>query len=271
MKKDEMNNGEIVEKLATLGLTLYEAKAYVSLLCIGPSSGYAVAKHAGIPTAKIYETLASLAAKGFASGNGMRKATYQAGKPKEILSTMKEDVNRRIDTLEDGLGKISSSELSITASLVTGAEKIDRHVREILAAAKKKLLMTAWPQELERFYAELEKCAKRCEVMILTYGEFELPGAEIIVHRRVDLVKREVPGRMLLMAADGEQGAIASYCHDAQGSQGIFVSDEAFTNILADHFIHDASLNQLMKMLPPQYVADAEKWLTKFRNRAYFK
>lgn len=50
-----------------LGLTDYEARAYLGLLREGPLTGYAVAKASGIPSSKSYEAVDGLARKGGAT------------------------------------------------------------------------------------------------------------------------------------------------------------------------------------------------------------
>ena len=53
----------IPERLAHIGFSKYEAKAYVSLLSKNPVSAYELAKASGIPTSKIYEVLSRLSEK----------------------------------------------------------------------------------------------------------------------------------------------------------------------------------------------------------------
>jgi sugar-specific transcriptional regulator TrmB len=55
---------ELVQRLQALGFSQYEARAYCALLQESPANGHEVAKTAGIPTSKIYETLERLHQKG---------------------------------------------------------------------------------------------------------------------------------------------------------------------------------------------------------------
>jgi len=49
-----------VRKLTQLGLSEYEAKAYMALLRENPLTAYEIAKNSGIPTSKIYEVIRKL-------------------------------------------------------------------------------------------------------------------------------------------------------------------------------------------------------------------
>ena len=55
---------ELVQRLQALGFSQYEARAYCALLQKSPANGHEVAKLAGIPTSKVYETLERLKQKG---------------------------------------------------------------------------------------------------------------------------------------------------------------------------------------------------------------
>lgn len=65
-----------IEQLAALGLTRYEAATYVALLERRGHSAAQVAAHAGVPRQRIYDVLASLAARGLCverHGSGQRQ------------------------------------------------------------------------------------------------------------------------------------------------------------------------------------------------------
>ena len=55
----------IVEQLRRIGLTEYEAKAYVALLTVHLSTALTVSKKAGVPRTRIYAVLESLQTKGW--------------------------------------------------------------------------------------------------------------------------------------------------------------------------------------------------------------
>src|SRR5665647_693368 len=57
----------VVERLQQLGMSGYEAKAYVALISADrPVNGYEVAKRSGVPRSTVYETLSKLVARGAA-------------------------------------------------------------------------------------------------------------------------------------------------------------------------------------------------------------
>src|SRR4051812_33168381 len=73
--------------LAELGLTLSEARAYLTLLRIGQATAASLAQQAGIPRAKVYEALRALEQRGLCSVSASRRvAEYVAVAPATGLS-----------------------------------------------------------------------------------------------------------------------------------------------------------------------------------------
>jgi transposase len=62
-----MSQQSVISELQRLGMSGYEAKAYVALVAAGsPLNGYEVAKRSGVPRSTVYETLAKLVGRGAA-------------------------------------------------------------------------------------------------------------------------------------------------------------------------------------------------------------
>lgn len=103
-----MVNKAIQQLADLLGLTDYEAKAYLALLREGALTGYAVAKTGGIPTSKSYEAVDGLARKGGAvilPGEPVRYAAV----PADVLLAQAQ--RRHADALEhlrDSLSDIAA-------------------------------------------------------------------------------------------------------------------------------------------------------------------
>lgn len=90
----------MVERLVRLGLTQYEARAYVALIRRDGSTPAEVAKVAGVPRPRIYDVIASLVAKGLASERPGRAAKFVATAPDEATSMLMNIHRVRLHTLE---------------------------------------------------------------------------------------------------------------------------------------------------------------------------
>ncbi|HMK45145.1 MAG TPA: helix-turn-helix domain-containing protein [Methanocella sp.] len=75
----------VIEGLQQVGLTEYEAKAYMSLLTDHMSSASALAKKSGVPRTKVYSVLESLQAKGWIVVYSGIPLLFRAVEPEEAL------------------------------------------------------------------------------------------------------------------------------------------------------------------------------------------
>lgn len=88
-----------------LGLTDYEARAYLGLLREGPLTGYAVAKASGIPTSKSYEAVDGLARKGGATLLPGDPPRHAAVPPDALLAQARQKHAQALDHLGGALAQ----------------------------------------------------------------------------------------------------------------------------------------------------------------------
>src|SRR5437660_10605819 len=118
---------QIVERLARLGFSLYEARTYVGLLAAGGSTGYSVANETGVPQPKVYETLRRLVDRGAAVQSGVRPARYAAVPPQVLLTSLEEDFRERLEAARLGLDQLpprAPTETPITATRLGSFAKV---------------------------------------------------------------------------------------------------------------------------------------------------
>ena len=79
------SNKGFVDRLGRLGLTSYEAKAYLALIRRGSATAPQVARIAEVPRQRIYDVLASLVEKGLASSRHGKVVEYVATPPTQAI------------------------------------------------------------------------------------------------------------------------------------------------------------------------------------------
>lgn len=95
-----MESGELVAQLTRLGLTSYEAKAYLALIRRDSFTAAQVARQSGLPRQRIYDVLASLVQKGLASARPGTVVKYAATAPElaiDLLLTAHRDDLARME------------------------------------------------------------------------------------------------------------------------------------------------------------------------------
>src|SRR5918999_5422861 len=91
----------MVEQLTRLGLTSYEAKAYLALTRRGSSTAAQVSRLAGVPRQRIYDVLASLVEKGLASSRPGRVVKYAATAPEQAMDALVARQRRQLAAAEE--------------------------------------------------------------------------------------------------------------------------------------------------------------------------
>ena len=91
-------NSTSISSLQALGLNAYEAKAYLALLERNTLTATEVANLAGMPRARVYETLQTLLTRGLCVLRPGRFKTYGAANPTAVKEALLPGTQRKIDT-----------------------------------------------------------------------------------------------------------------------------------------------------------------------------
>ncbi|MBI4541683.1 MAG: hypothetical protein HY705_01500 [Gemmatimonadetes bacterium] len=168
--------------LERFGFTATQRRVYEALLAIGPSTGYAVARAAGVARANAYHALDGLVRRGAARLAETKPARYVALAPAELLGRIGRSWQRDLATLETELQALPRREAPAALAafellhdrepLVAGAGACADHAsRELLA------VVGPWVQAL---YPALERARqRRVNVRALSLGSPAPPGGGV--------------------------------------------------------------------------------------------
>jgi sugar-specific transcriptional regulator TrmB len=90
----------VVEKLQRVGLTEYEAKAYLALLNTHLSTATKTSEKSGVPRTKIYQVLESLERKGWTRIYSGVPLLFKAVEPLRIFEKVKEDYAEFLESVQ---------------------------------------------------------------------------------------------------------------------------------------------------------------------------
>src|SRR6266851_3460317 len=100
-----------VDNLVELGLTSYEAKAYLALMRRDSFAAAEVSRLAGIPRQRIYDVLATLVQKGLASQRPGTPAKYTPVSPEiaieRLLATRREELDRLVRSSHEMISSLA--------------------------------------------------------------------------------------------------------------------------------------------------------------------
>ncbi len=152
-----MDNGDSVAQLVKLGLTSYEAKAYLTLILRDSFTAAQVARQSGLPRQRIYDVLGSLVQKGLAAARPGTVVKYAATPPelaidqlltahREQLEQMERDARSMANSLKPAFeaGQEHTDPLEYI-EVLRDRRAINERFAELQAGVKKEILVFTKP------------------------------------------------------------------------------------------------------------------------------
>ena len=100
LRKLHLMDAAHLERLQRLGLTSYEARAYLALLRRDSSTAAETARLAGLPRQRVYDVLSSLVEKGLASTRPGKAVKYAATAPQQAIEHLIGQHRQQLTALE---------------------------------------------------------------------------------------------------------------------------------------------------------------------------
>jgi sugar-specific transcriptional regulator TrmB len=151
--------------LTPFGFTPTESLVYVTLLRIGPSTGYAVARAARLARANAYGALEGLVLRGAATRTSIRPVRYRPTDPQALLAHLATVQGEALDRLTRELRDLSHP-LTPATREVAGSRAVVNLIQQLVARAERRVqgiltaelwrpTLPAWRRAAERASVEL--------------------------------------------------------------------------------------------------------------------
>jgi sugar-specific transcriptional regulator TrmB len=237
------------ERLQKLGMSAYEAKAYIALLQAGvPLNGYEVAKRSGVPRSTVYETLAKLVARGAAHevSEGDGTSSYLPLPADALVGRLSRQFESSLAGLERGLHGLSAAPRARLVHTIDDARVLKGRAGDVIASAREELFVCAWPEDLVVLKPEIRACAERgVAVRSLSFGDDPEPLPDAIVHAfsAPEIVLRSFGGRQFIVAADRGQVVIGAFFETL--AHGVYSDDPAVVALAVEYIQHDIAIQRM--------------------------
>jgi sugar-specific transcriptional regulator TrmB len=251
-----MSVQRVTEELQRLGMSGYEAKAYVALVVAGePVNGYEVAKRSGVPRSTVYETLGKLVGRGAAyevrsdeDGVGYVPLPLDS-----LLERMRRDFDRTVAILEEEMPRLTAPPRVRLAHSLSDRDTLLDRAEDVVVAARTDLWVSGWPEDLE----VLKPAVRRSEqngvaVATVVFGRDHDPVGWTTEHRysSPETVESIFGRRLLVVVADREQAVIGGIAGDQ--TWGLYTDDPATVLLAAGYVRYDIA----MHLVAERFAAD---------------
>jgi len=243
---------ELIDRLSKLGMSGYEAKAYLALVHASrPLNGYEVAKLSGVPRSTVYETLSKLVARGaaFEARSSADNTSYLPLPPNSLLSRLTSDFEDTVDVLRKELPRLASPKQAHLIHNITGRGALLERAQDIIRESRKDLLVSVWPEEFDELQpAVTEAEARGVDVTMLMFGEDTAEIGHTYRHRfsSPEFVLSYIGYRFFVVVGDSRQSVVGGF--EASSGGGIYSDNPAFVLLATEYVRHDIAM-QLMGSL----------------------
>jgi sugar-specific transcriptional regulator TrmB len=166
--------------LVDLGLTGYEASAYLALTRRGRATGAEVARLASLPRQRIYDVLDALVTRGLASVEAGRPAHYRAVAPEQAVGSLLATQRAELERLE--------REAERAVARLTPAYRAGRDEDDPLDYIE----VLREPASIGKRFSELEAAVER-EILVFTKPPYAIEPADNVAG--LELLARGVEAR----------------------------------------------------------------------------
>jgi len=195
----------IAKRLEVLGLSKYEARAYLGLIAHGAGPAETIANTARIPRTSAYKVLDSLCAKRFATSTGGRPKIYRPEPPLKIQERMQEDISEIFRNLQMLSEIVNETGLPLLVFTISGKVRVVQKIVQVISVSSESLFIST-PQ-YHHLSESLQKpiqiaISRGVEVTMITPPSQRVPE-KVKVLRRTDLSATKV-------IADGKVSLVTS-------------------------------------------------------------
>lgn len=246
---------DVVAQLQSLGMSGYEAKAYLALISAGEAlNGYEVAKRSGVPRSTVYEILGKLTARSAAyevKGDG-GATSYVPVPPSMLLSRIRRETEASLDGLEHALRHVTTPRTShLTHTLNTRRQLIER-CQDLIGAAEETLLLFVGPVEYREFTPLLRQAEQRGVRVEIVYASMDEPDEQIgytVLHRisSEEELRASFGCQLLIVGMDDEQVVIGGLLDDE--AWGVFADDPAIVLVATAHVRYELRIQLVLHKL----------------------
>jgi HTH-type transcriptional regulator, sugar sensing transcriptional regulator len=241
---------QTLRQLESVGLSAYEARAYLALLTHPAATGYELAKVSGIPSSKIYETLQRLVAKGATLVSSSKPPLYRAIPPEDWLAHLREQTDASLAALAASLPKLAPAAAAGFVWRLTGDAAILDHLVILLQEAKHEAFLSIWPQEVPPLTGVVANARRRrVRLWIATFGASALTGKDVYDLLSCGTSSASRLGTRLTAAVADDRRVLIARFSEGQEATGSLADDPALALVAKEYIIHDLVNHALIEEL----------------------
>lgn len=265
------NFQEILDELMRLGLSAYEAKAYVALMQSPSVTAYEISKLSGVPQSKIYETMKKLVERGLAIAEGTKPVNFIALSIDEFLNRYRADLNKSLDFLRDNVKAIGTQPSLEYIWHFNGATQLMSKIKSLIADAQATLYLEIWAHEYAELLPDLKEAQDRgIQITAVVYGTITEEIGTVYYHAMDVLLENEArSGRWLNIIRDNNECCFGIFSQT--NPSGIWTQNDSLMLLSKSFISHDIMIAEIYTRFKDILDAEFGENLSNLRQSLRFK
>lgn len=197
---------KLLDQLAALGMTEYEAKVYMALLSENPATGYQISKSSGVPRSMVYEALGRLEARGAALKSEEEKATlYRPVSPALLLDRYEREARERVAALRCELLPLYNQEKTGRLWNFSGRREALAYAGDLIDAAQRELMLVFTDADIAALRPRLEMAHERGVALgVILTGDIPFEFGQVVRHPKRETALRRMQETLIVVTDESE-------------------------------------------------------------------
>jgi sugar-specific transcriptional regulator TrmB len=240
-----------INRLAQLGFSEYEARAYIALLKEHPLTAYEIAKNSGIPTSKIYEVIKKLELKQTVQPiHGERSKVYIPASLDEFVQNFRSSMEDTLHSLKSELQGIRTGMDTSYTWHIRDYDGLILKAKRMFSTAQDTVLLLTWPMELKVLLDPIREAEQRqIKTAVIHYGATNIKIKQLYIHPIEDTIFAERNVRGFTLVADSREALIGQVT--GKETEAIWSMNEGFVIMSENYIRHEIYQMKTMKRLDP--------------------
>lgn len=240
-----MEKREIIEAIENLGLSPYEAKAYLALLSEFPLTGYKLSKNSGVPRSRIYETLEKLTTKGLVLTQEGDTTLLRPSSLESFLKKKEKESKQNINVLKKILPQIKKPVEAQGIWSISGRDQIFENINHLISKSKNHIYLVGFDSDILLLESALSKAEIREISVFGVYSGEKIPSLENLNPHQGQPCSS---CRDIAMSIDSEQ-AIVGCTFPSDSARIAVTKNPGIIHVAEDYIKHEIFLSQLFQTL----------------------
>jgi sugar-specific transcriptional regulator TrmB len=232
----------IAKKIRSLGFTLYEAMAYVSLLENNPVTRYELSKNSGVPRSAIYNVISKLEETGAVSAQSSEPETYVPLPPEKLLDLLERQFKNKVEEAKKSLNEIEFRPAMDQFWNIQGYDNMLFKAKELIQQAGSTIFLSVWHREFILLEKDLKDAINRqVKVIIFSFTEVKLARAGIFSYGLDEKELEKIWPHRIILIADKQQ-VLMGDADKLKKKKTVWTSNQSLIGVAINHIIMDITL-----------------------------